>query len=101
MDKDQLSAKEAALLAEARREAQAQKDPPAPATPRPAAEAKPAPAEPRPAPTAAERLAELMEEERSRTLEKKKKMRRYGIIIPGSILAVFALWLLNAFRRRR
>jgi hypothetical protein len=31
----------------------------------------------------------------------KKKMRRYGIIIPAAILAVFALWLLRTFTHRR
>jgi hypothetical protein len=103
MDKDKLSAKEVALLAEARREAQARKEPPASAPAHPAAGTKPAPAaaEAKPTPSAAERLAQLMEDERAETLERKRRMRRYGIIVPSAILAVFTLWLLSAFRRRR
>ena len=112
MDKDKLSSREEALLAEARREAQARKEPPASAPAHPVAEARPAPAaagarpapsstEARRAPSAEERLAKLVEEERAETLERKRKMRRYGIIVPGAIAAVFVLWLLSAFRGRR
>jgi hypothetical protein len=98
MGKEELSAREKALLAEARREAAARKaSPPAAApaqTPRAAERAA------KPAPTAAERLAQLMEDERARTLEKKRKMRRYGLAISGGILALFTLWVLRALRRR-
>jgi len=97
MDKDKLSPREAALLAEARREAAARKEPPAAPAPgqvQPQVEAKPAP-------TAAERLAVLMDEEREQTQERKKKMRRRGLMISGGILAFFVLWLLTAFRKRR
>jgi hypothetical protein len=82
MDKRKLSPKEQALLAEARREAAAPGQAKQPLTP-------------------AERLAQLMEEERAETLQRKKKMRRYGIGISGAILALFVLWLLRAFRPRR
>jgi hypothetical protein len=92
MDKQKLSPKEEALLAEARRQA-ARKEAPA-AAPAPAREAKPPP-------TPAERLARLMEEERAQTLERKKKMRRYGMTISAAILALFALWLFRATRPRR
>jgi len=84
MDKEKLSAREQALLAEAR-EAVARKGAPA------APEAKATPAE---------RLALLMETERAETLERKRKMRRYGIGISAAILALFALWVLRATRRR-
>jgi hypothetical protein len=95
MDKEKLSAKEQALIDAARREALARKDPAAaPAEARPAAGAKPVP-------SAAERLAQLMAEEREQTQERKKKMRRYGLTISGGILALFVLWLLRAFRPRR
>ena len=97
MDKDKLSPREEALLAEARREAAARKE--APAAPAPG-QAQPQVAA-TPAPTAAERLAQLMEEEREQTQERKKKMRRRGLTISGGILAVFVLWLLIAFRKRR
>ena len=88
MDKGKLSSKEEALLAEARREAAARKDAPG---------AAPAP---KAGPTPAERLAQLMAEERARTLERKRKMRRYGLTISGAIGALFVLWLLRAVRRR-
>ena len=96
MDKDKLTPREQALLAEARREAAARRQgmPPPAAQPQPQAAAKPAP-------TAAERLAELMEAERVETQKRKEKMRRYGLWISGSIGALFALWLLSVFRRRR
>jgi hypothetical protein len=98
MDKEKLSAREEALLAEARREALAHRDvpPPTPGT----AKARPAP-QAKAAPTPAERLAQLMADERSATLERKKKMRRYGLTISAGILALFVLWLLRAFRPRR
>ena len=97
MDKDKLTPREEALLAEARREAAARREgmpPPAAAQPEPQAAA-------RPAPTPAERLAQLMEDERAETQKHKEKMRRYGLMISGGIFAVFALWLLSAFRKRR
>jgi len=98
MAKEELSAREKALLAEARREAAARKASP------PAAPVRvPGPAAPgaKPAPTPAERLAQLMADERSASVERKKKMRRYGLTISAGILALFALWLLRAFRPRR
>ena len=94
MDKAKLSPKEQALLAEARREAATRNEGLPAAAPPPEAKAKPPL-------TPAERLAQLMEEERAETLQRKKKMRRYGIGISGAILALFVLWLLRAFRRRR
>jgi len=97
MDKDKLSPREEALLAAARREAAARKE--APAAPAPG-QVQPQVAA-KPAPTAAERLAQLMEEEREQTQKRKAKMRRNGLMISGGILAVFVLWLLSAFRRRR
>jgi len=97
MDKDKLSPREEALLAEARREAAARKEPPA--APAPGQVQPQAPA--RPAPTAAERLAQLMEEEREQTQMRKEKMRRYGLRISGGILAFFVLWVLIVFRKRR
>jgi hypothetical protein len=42
-----------------------------------------------------------MADEREQSLERKKKMRRYGLIASGGILAIFLLWLLRAFSRRR
>jgi hypothetical protein len=90
MDK-KLSSKEEALLAAARREAAARKE----------GSRAPAPAQQKPAASPAERLALLMEAERAETLERKRKMRRYGLGISGAILAMFVLWLLSSFRRRR
>jgi flagellar biosynthesis/type III secretory pathway protein FliH len=102
MEKESLSAREAALIAQARREAEARKEGaaagPSQAAPR-AARQPEAPARPKPGP--AERLAQLMAEEHAETERRKKKMRRYGILIPAAILAVFALWLLRALTRRR
>jgi hypothetical protein len=57
-------------------------------------------AQEKPAPTAAERLEKLMAAERAETELKKKKMRRYGIIIPGAILAAALLSLVRSLRRR-
>jgi hypothetical protein len=90
MEKETLSAREQALLAEARREAAARKL-------APAAAVEPA----KSPPTPAERLAQLMADERAETLQRKRKMRRYGLGISGAILALFALWLARAFRPRR
>jgi hypothetical protein len=94
-----LSDKEEALLAEARREAAARKATPA-GVPAPAPAGTPAAPPAKAAPTPAERLAQLMAEERAETELRKKKMRRYGIGIPAAILAIFALWVLRASRRR-
>ena len=100
---DKLTEKERALIAAARREAEARKSgtyvPPAPAPARVVPAASPA-AQEKPKPTPAERLAQLMAAERAETELKKKKMRRYGIIIPGAILAVALLSLLRALWRR-
>jgi hypothetical protein len=96
MEKEKLSAREAALIASARREAEARKgSAPAAATPHAAAPA----AQDRPSP--AERLAQLMAEEHAETERRKKKMRRHGIIIPAAIIGIFALWVLSAGLRRR
>jgi hypothetical protein len=85
MDKDKLSPKEQALLAAARRGAGAG-----------------LPAQPEAPPqSAAERLERLIAEEREQTQERKRKMRRNGLMISGAILGLFALWLLSSLRRRR
>jgi hypothetical protein len=103
MENEKLSAREAALIDEARREAAARKAGIAAATePHPAPRAVQQPDAPgRPKPSPAERLAQLMVEERAETERRKKKMRRYGLTVSVSILAIFALWLLRAFSRRR
>jgi len=100
MEKEKLSAREAALIAQARREAEALKG--APATAPPAA----APGGERQArtpekPDLVERMAQLMAEERAETARRKKKMRRYGLIGSAAILTAFALWLMRVFSRRR
>jgi hypothetical protein len=82
MDPKKLSPREEALLAAARREAAARK-------------------EASPAPSPAERLAQLMAEEHAETLEKKRKMRRYGIAISATILALFVVWLLRSLSPRK
>jgi hypothetical protein len=99
MEKGKLSDKEAALIAAARREAEARKAGPAAAPASPSAGARPAP-QPKAEPTPAERLAQLMADERAETLQRKRKMRRYGLGISAAILALFALWALRASRRR-
>jgi len=100
VEKEKLSAREAALVAQARREAEARKAG-GPATP-------PLAVAPEERQTRApekhdlvERMARLMAEERAETGRRKKKMRRYGLIISAAILAAFALWLMRAFSRRR
>ena len=98
MDKEKLSAREAALIAAARREAEARREAaPGAATPRAASPA----AQEKPMASPAERLAQLMAEERAETERRKKKMRRYGIIVPAAIVGIFALWVLRAGSRRR
>ena len=92
MEKEKPSFREAALVAQARREAEAQKS----GNPPPAAAA-----EEKPKASPAERLAQLMAKERAKTARRKKKMRRYGLIGSAAILAAFALWLLRVFSRRR
>jgi len=42
-----------------------------------------------------------MADERAETERRKRKMRRYGIVIPAAIVAIFALWVLRASSRRR
>ena len=100
MDKEKLSAREAALIAAARREAEARKGS-APAAVIPRAAAPQPAAQEKPMASPAGRLAQLMAEERAETERRKKKMRRYGIIIPAAIVAIFALWVLRASSRRR
>jgi len=92
MEKEKPTPREAALIAQARREAEAQKS----GNPPPAAAA-----EEKPKASPAERLARLMAEERAETARRKNKMRRYGLIGSAAILAAFALWLLRVFSRRR
>jgi|SRR5882672_4054693 len=99
MEKDSLSAREAALIAQARREAEALKRAPASAPPVAAPGDGQAPTPEKLAP--AERMAKLMAEERAETARRKRKMRRYGLIISAAILAAFALWLMRVFSRRR
>jgi hypothetical protein len=99
MEKEKLSAREAALVAAARREAEARKGEGAATLPAAAPEAPRAQAQHKPSP--AERMAQLMAEERAETARRKKKMRRYGLIGSAAILAVFALWLMRMFSRRR
>lgn len=97
MEKEKLSAREAALVAQARREAEALKGAPATAPLAAAPEEKQAHGKP----DLVERMAQLMAEERAETARRKKKMRRYGLIGSAAILAAFALWLLRVFSRRR
>jgi hypothetical protein len=102
MEKDKLSAREAALVAQARREAEARKGGARAAGPQAVPPSTRRPEAPdRPALSPAERLAQLMAEERAETERRKKKMRRYGLIVSGAILAAFLLWLMRAFSRRR
>src|SRR5258708_11090252 len=98
MEKETLSAREAALVAAARREAEARKTE-GPTPPAAAPEAPEAQAQHKPTPV--ERMAQLMAEERAETARRKKRMRRYGLIISAAILAAFALWLMRVFSRRR
>jgi hypothetical protein len=95
---EKLSAKEAALLDAARRQVQTRKD----AAPAPgAAVARPLPAAAeKPQPSAAERIAQLMAAERAETERRKKKLRRYGIILPAAILVMATLWVVRALLRR-
>jgi hypothetical protein len=99
MEKEKLSAREAALIEEARREARARRGAPAtaPLAAAPVERQTRTPGKPDPA----ERMAQLMAEERAETARRKKRMRRYGLIISAAILAGFALWLMRAFSRRR
>src|SRR2546430_5290416 len=99
MEKDKLSAREAALLDQARREAEALKGAPttAPLAAAPAERQARAPQKP----DLVERMAHLMAEERAETARRKKKMRRYGLLGSAAILAAFALWLMRVFSRRR
>ena len=76
MAKEELSAREKALLAEARREAAAHKDAPPPGKDPGRTPAAP---QAKPAPTQAERLAQLMADERADTRQRKIRMRRYGL----------------------
>ena len=92
MEKEKPTPREAALIAQARREAEAHKS----GNPPPAAAA-----EEKPKASPAEHLAQLIAEERAETARRKKKMRRYGLIGSAAILAAFALWLLRVFSRRR
>jgi hypothetical protein len=99
MEKEKLSAREAALVAAARREAEARKGEGAATLPAAPTEAPRAQAQHKPSPV--ERMAQLMAEERAETARRKKKMRRYGLIGSAAILAAFALWLMRVFSRRR
>jgi hypothetical protein len=99
VEKEKLSAREAALIAQARREAEALKR--APATAPLAAPPGEGQARLPEKPDPAERMAKLMAEERAETARRKKKMRSYGLLISAAILAAFALWLMRVFSRRR
>jgi hypothetical protein len=99
MEKEKLSAREAALVAAARREAEALNGAPA-AAPLVAAPEKGQARTPE-KPDLVERMAQLMAQERAETARRKKRMRRYGLIGSAAILAAFALWLMRVFSRRR
>ena len=99
MEKEKLSAREAALIAQARREAGALKG--APATAPLAAAPEERQARTPEKHDLVERMAQLMAQERAETARRKKKMRRYGLIGSAAILAAFALWLMRVFSRRR
>lgn len=102
MGEQKLSAKEAALIEAARRElarpASPASEPSRQAAPKPGAAAA-APAAPAPPPSAAERIAALMEAERDQTRRRNERLRLYGVAVPSAILiaallwAVIALWL--------
>ncbi len=98
MEKEKLSSREAALIAQARREAEALKRAPA-STPPAAPEQEQARTPGKP--DLVERMAQLMAAERAETARRKKRMRRYGLIGSAAILAAFALWLLRVLSRRR
>lgn len=100
MEKEKLSAREAALIDLARRETAARREA-APAAPQTSLAAQQPEALDRGKSSPAERLAQLMAEERAETERRKKKMRRYGIVIPAAIGAIFVLWALRVFLRRR
>jgi hypothetical protein len=99
MEKEKLSAREAALIAQARRDAGTLKGAPATAPLAAVPEDRQARTPEKPDPV--ERMAQLMAEERAETARRKKKMRRYGLIGSAAILAAFALWLMRVFSRRR
>jgi hypothetical protein len=97
MEKEKLSSREAAIIAQARREAEALKGATAPAESAPKQEKARTPGKP----DLVERMAQLMAEERAETARRKRRMRRYGLIGSAAILATFALWLVGVFSRRR
>jgi len=99
MEKEKLSSREAAIVAQARREAEALKR--APATAPPGAAPEQGQARTPGKPDLVERMAQLMAEERAETARRKKRMRRYGLIGSAAILAAFALWLVRVLSRRR
>src|SRR2546422_8599272 len=77
MEKEKLSAREAALISQARREAETLKSGnPPPGGAERAATPAPAAAEERPKASPAERLAQLMAEERAETARRKTKIDR-------------------------
>lgn len=99
MEKGKFSSREAAIIAQARREAEALKKAPAAAPPAAAPEQKQTRTPGNP--DLVERMAHLMAEERAETARRKKRMRRYGLIGSAAILAAFALWLARVLSRRR
>src|SRR3989442_16030798 len=102
MEEKNLPPGKAAIIAKARREPETPKSGnPPPGGAERAATPAPAAAEGRPKASPAERLAQLMAEERAETGRRKAKMRRYGLIGSAAILAAFALWLMRVFSRRR
>jgi hypothetical protein len=97
MENEKPSSREAAIIAQARREAEALKRAAAPPAAAPEQERARTPGKP----DLVERMAQLMAEERAETARRKKKMRRYGLIGSAAILAAFALWLVSVLSRRR
>jgi len=100
MEDRKLSKREAEFIAQARREAKARKAGIPTAARTASAPAPQPPLRETRKETSEERLARLIAEERAETERRKKKMRRYGVIIPGAIIALFALWVMRAPRRR-
>ena len=101
MPADRLSAKEAALIAQARAQvAQSQAARAAQVArvkrpPEGAAQTKPAPAE-----TPAQRLAALMDAARAENERERERQRRLYLWIPLALLSVVALWALLWMWRR-
>lgn len=99
MSEQKLSAKEAALIEAARRELAARASPaPEPSGQR-ALKPAAAPAALAPQPSAAERIAALMQAEREQTRRRNGKLRLYGVAVPSAILIAALLWAVIALWR--